>query len=206
MRESDYIDAHKGLTFAAILAMMAYHQSWGQPGAWLYLGIHGTYGLLWFIKGRVFPDKLWQRPASVGRGLVLLMGLSLYWVAGWLATSRTEPLPTPIYAIAPALFGVGVFLHFAADMQKFTALNLRPETLITDGLFRRLRNPNYLGELLIYLSLALVAFHPIPFVILALAVIVVWVPYMRRKDRSLSRYPRFADYRRRSWWLLPFLY
>jgi protein-S-isoprenylcysteine O-methyltransferase Ste14 len=206
MKESSYIDAHKGVTFAVILAMMAYHRAWGQSGAWLYLGLHGTYGLLWFVKGRLFPDKLWQRPASVWRGLGLLGGLSLYWVAGWLATSRSESLPPAIYALAPALFGFGVFMHFAADMQKFTALRLRPETLITGGLFKRLRNPNYLGELLIYLSFALVAFHPLPFVILALAVIVIWLPYMRRKDRSLSRYPGFEEYRRRSWLLLPFLF
>lgn len=206
MRESDYIDAHKGITFLVILAMMAVHQAWGEPQAWLYLGLHGSYGLLWFAKGRVFPDRLWQRPASPGRGIVLLAGLSLYWVAAWIATTPGGPLPTPIYALAPAMFGLGVFLHFAADLQKFTALKLQPETLITDGLFSRLRNPNYLGELLIYLSFVVVAFHWLPFVILALAVLFLWLPYMWRKDRSLARYPGFKAYRQRTWLFIPLIY
>jgi len=33
----------------------------------------------------------------------------------------------------------------------------------------------------------------------------VWVPNMRRKERSLSRYPEFAEYKKRSAWMVPFV-
>jgi protein-S-isoprenylcysteine O-methyltransferase Ste14 len=62
-----------------------------------------------------------------------------------------------------------------------------------------------LGELLIYLSFALLAMHWLPLVILAAFVAVVWVPNMRRKDHSLARYPDYAAYRARSKWLIPWV-
>lgn len=206
MKEKHWIDGHKGLTWLAILALMAFHREWENPTAWLYLGLHGSYGLLWVLKSRVFPDKAWAKPAGLGRGLLITAGLTLYWVAPWIITARGVVAPGWLYALAPALFAFGVMLHFAADMQKHTALRLRPGALIDDGLFNRVRNVNYFGELLIYLSFAALSQHMLPFLILATFVLLVWLPNMRRKDRSLARYPGFEDYRARSSLFLPFLY
>jgi protein-S-isoprenylcysteine O-methyltransferase Ste14 len=72
-------------------------------------------------------------------------------------------------------------------------------------MFARCRNPNYLGELLIYVGFGLLAMHWIPMVVLALFVAIVWVPNMLRKDRSLSRYPEFEAYKRQSKMFIPFL-
>ena len=87
-------------------------------------------------------------------------------------------------------------------MQKHMQLSLAP-ALFTDGLWSRVRNPNYLGELLIYAGFSALALHWIPFAALALFVVVVWVPNMLRKDRSLSRYPEFAAWKERSWLFIP---
>ena len=77
--------------------------------------------------------------------------------------------------------------------------------LLTTGLWARSRNPNYFGELLIYGSFAGLTLHWIPPVILASFVLAVWVPNMIRKDRSLSRYPEFAEYKKRAGLIVPFL-
>jgi hypothetical protein len=45
--------------------------------------------------------------------------------------------------------------------------------------------------------------HPLPLLALALFVAFVWLPNMRRKDASLSRYPEFAAYRARSKLFIP---
>ena len=111
--------------------------------------------------------------------------------------------PPWLLGLSVFVYGVGVFLHFAADMQKHTSLALRPGQLITTGLFARTRNPNYLGELLIYLSLAVLALHWAPLAVVALFLVVVWIPNMRRKDRSLARYPAFAAYKNRSYHAAP---
>ena len=206
MKQKHFIDAHKGVTWVAVLVMMAIYGQWANETAWVYLALHGTYGLLWVLKSRIYPDKSWEEETGLGYGLVILGGLTLYWIAPWLLVSRAVRAPSWYLGMCVALYAVGVFLHFAADMQKHTALKLRPGHLITDGLFARCRNPNYLGELLIYLGFGLLARHWVPMVVLSLFVGVVWVPNMLRKDRSLSRYPEFAAYKRRSKLFIPFLF
>ena len=81
-------------------------------------------------------------------------------------------------------------------------LSLAPG-LITGGLWSRIRNPNYLGELLIYGGFSALAMHWAPFVVLALFVGIVWIPNMLKKDKSLSRYPEFAEWKKRSWLFIP---
>jgi protein-S-isoprenylcysteine O-methyltransferase Ste14 len=203
VKQKYFIDSHKAITPLAILALMAFYGQWYNPTAWVYFGLHGSYGLLWVLKSRIFGDRQWEQPTGWGYGLVIWGGLTLYWLAPWLITSRSVEAPPWLLGLCVFAYGVGVFLHFAADMQKSTALALRPGELITDGLFARTRNPNYLGELLIYLSFALLALHWAPLLVVALFLVVVWIPNMRRKDRSLARYPAFADYRSRSGLLIP---
>lgn len=90
-------------------------------------------------------------------------------------------------------------------MQKHVQLSLRPG-LITTGMFARCRNPNYFGELLIYLGFASLARHWAPLAALGLFVIAIWIPNMLKKDRSLARYPEFAAYKKRSALFIPFLF
>jgi hypothetical protein len=63
-----------------------------------------------------------------------------------------------------------------------------------------------LGELCIYLSFALLSLHWLPFVFFGSVIAIEWVPNMRRKDKSLSRYPTFAAYAQRSGLLFPKLF
>jgi protein-S-isoprenylcysteine O-methyltransferase Ste14 len=91
-------------------------------------------------------------------------------------------------------------------MQKYMALRLRPNHLITEGVWRYLRNPNYFGELLIYVGFSALALHWLPFVALAIFIGVIWLPFMLKKDRSLSRYPEFNQYKAKSKLLIPFIF
>ncbi len=205
MKQRHVIDLHKGLTGLAVFGLIAVYGRWESAAAWLYLSLHGSYGLLWVLKGHIFPDRTWDHPCNLWQAVLLVGGLTLYLVAPWLLISRDVVLPPWYAGGCVALYAIGVFFHFASDMQKHTSLHLRPETLITDGFFLRVRNINYFGELLIYLSFALLAYHWLPLIILAAAVLLVWYPFMLRKDRSLGRYPEFAGYRERSWLFIPFL-
>ena len=93
---------------------------------------------------------------------------------------------------------MGVFFHFSSDMQKYTALKLNPGNLIPDGLFKKSRNINYLGELFIYLSFALLAMHWISILVLLIFFLCVWIPNMIKKDKSLSKYAKFDEYKKNS--------
>jgi protein-S-isoprenylcysteine O-methyltransferase Ste14 len=206
MRQRHFIDSHKLATGPFVLGLMAWLNAWDNPAAWLYLALHGTYGILWVTKSRVFPDRSWEERTGIAYGLFIWAGLTLYWVAPFLLMYLDVRVHPAWAAACVALYAVGIFLHFASDMQKYTALQARPGHLITDGLFARIRNPNYLGELMIYLGFGLLAMHWAPLAVIATFILVVWLPNMWKKDRSLSRYPEFAEYRSRSWLFLPPLY
>jgi steroid 5-alpha reductase family enzyme len=207
MKQKHFIDSHKGLTGVFILGLMAVFHQWENPTAWVYLALHGAYGLLWVLKSRIFPDKSWEQPVSLVVGVVKFWGgLTLYWIAPFLLTLRDVHAPGWYQGMCIALYAVGVFIHFSSDMQKYTQLRLAPEKLITDGMFARVRNPNYFGELLIYLSFGLLAMHWAPILVLFLFITAYWLPMMRRKDHSLARFPEFSAYQQRTKLFIPFLF
>ena len=75
---------------------------------------------------------------------------------------------------------------------KHTALSLRPGKLVSSGLFSHSRNPNYLGELLTYLTLAglpaCALRSLLPLLPLCASLLLEWIPNMKQKDASLKRH------------------
>ena len=204
MKQKHFIDFHKGITFLYILGLMYFYSAFDNVAIWVYLGLHGTYGVLWVMKSMIFPDKSWEEDTGLIYGLVILIGLSLYWISPWIIVSgyftngQMVVIPNWLISVVIFSFGSGVFLHFSSDMQKYTTLKLNPGQLITDGLFQKSRNMNYVGEFLIYLSFSLLSMHLLPILILAVFISAVWVPNMIKKDSSLSRYEGFAEYKRKT--------
>ena len=204
LKAKHVLNFHKGMTGLIVAGLMLVYQNF-TLGPWIYLALHGTYGVLWLLKDRIYPDKQWEQEISFGQGILIFGIAALYWVAPWLlVSSRTVP-SAPLLAITISLNIVGVFLHYASDAQKYFTLKYQ-SGLITEGFFARCRNTNYLGEVLIYFSFALIVQHWLPFLILAVMGSVIFIPNMLKKDQSLSRYPEFADYKAQSGLLLPRLF
>lgn len=201
MKVKNAINLSKGLTFFFVLGLMLAYQNF-TVGAWVYLSLHGTYGFLWLLKDRIFPDKRWEQEIPLLQGIFIFGIASLYWVAPFILISSGTVPPLPLVAAAISINIFGVFLHYTSDAQKYYTLKYRPG-LITEGFFARCRNTNYLGEILIYTAFAMLAQHWLPFLILAGFVAGLFFPNMSKKDQSLSRYPEFADYKNRSGLLIP---
>jgi len=195
------VNAHKGLTGPLVVLLMLCYDNWS-TAAWVYLALHGSYGFLWLFKERVFPDKQWARQVSAGYGLLAFAGLALYWIAPFLLISQHREPPGWMIGLAVALDMWGAVLHFGSDAQKYFTLKYRPG-LITEGFFARCRNTNYLGELMIYSGFALLAMHWAAWIGIGAFFTIVFLPNMVRKDRSLSRYPGFAAYRKVSGLMWP---
>jgi len=211
MKQKHIIDFFKGATaFFVLFLIFKFHREHSVT-AWVYLALHGTYGVLWVLKSYIFGDKQWEQPAKPIRAVMLASGLSMYWISPVIITYFwVEAHPAQI-AAAVSLFGFGVFFHFVSDMQKHISLKLKPG-LITTGLFSRIRNPNYFGELLIYSSFALLPIRDltwwigyIPAAAFLSIIGIEWIPNMIRKEKSLSRYPEFAEYKKKSKLILPFI-
>jgi len=137
--------------------------------------------------------------------LFIFMPLAGYYLAPYLLISRHITLPPYLIGLVLFLYTIGVFLHYVSDAQKYYTLQLR-KGLIQEGLFSRTRNPNYLGEILIYLSYAMMSFHWLPFLVLAGWIFGFFVRNMLAKDKSLSRHSDFEQYKKKTGILFPKLF
>jgi steroid 5-alpha reductase family enzyme len=202
MKSIVYINAHKALVIPVVLGLMWFYGNWGTE-AFIYLSIHGTYSLLWLVKEATYPDRRFEERQPIWIGTIFIfLPLAGYYVAPYLLISRHLGLQSWLIGLVLALFTSGIFLHYVGDAQKYYTLKLN-KGLIEEGLFSRTRNPNYLGEILIYTSYALMSLHWLPFLILACWVFGFFVRNMLKKDRSLSRYPHFEEYKKRTGLLFP---
>lgn len=103
---------------------------------------------------------------------------------------------------AVLVYAVGLFLMIGSDAQKYWTLQNR-KGLISDGFFMRTRNPNYLGEVMIYLSFGLLSDTWFSYCFLAFMWLAVFWPRMAGKDAQLSKKAEFAEYKERSYLFLP---
>lgn len=204
------INLQKATTLAFVgLLMVVFRNT--STDAWVYLALHGSYGLCWLLKDVAFPDAGWQRRVTFGGAVMSwLLVLGLYWVFPVLLISPVlgpgrPPAPGWLLALAIGVHTLGVAIMLAADCQKNVTLKLRPG-LITDGMFARVRHPNYLGEMMIYGAYAALVQHWIPWAILAWVWGGVFLTNIMRKEASMSRHPEWESYRRRTGFLLPRLF
>ncbi len=204
MKIKHAINLHKGSTYLFGFGLMAFYNNYSIE-AWVYLALHGTYGLMWLIKDRIYPDKQWEEEIPLLNGVVVFLSLGLYWVAPFMLISQKIEAAPALIAAAIAINLIGVLLHYTSDAQKYFTLKYQPG-LITEGFFARCRNTNYLGEFLIYFSFALLTQHWLPFVILGVFTAGIFIPNMLKKDRSLARYPEFAEYQANSGLFIPKLF
>jgi steroid 5-alpha reductase family enzyme len=202
MKTISYINAHKILVPPLVLGMMWYFDNWSTE-AFVYLSLHGTYAALWLIKESLYPDRRFQdrQPLWIGV-LFIFLPLAGYYIAPYLLISRHVTLKPIVVGMAISIYTFGIFLHYVGDAQKFYTLRLQ-KGLIEDGLFLRTRNPNYLGEILIYVAFAMLSWHWLPFVILSGWVFGFFLRNMWVKDRALARHPGFAAYKARTGMLFP---
>lgn len=202
MTVGHYINIHKALVIPVILGLMWRYENWSTE-AFVYLSIHGTYSILWLIKQATFRDLRFDERKPVWIGvLFVFLPLAGYYAAPFLLISRHVALPPYLFGIVLFLFTMGIFLHYVSDAQKFYVLDIK-KGLIENGLFSRTRNPNYLGEIFIYVAFALMSLHWLPFLVLAAWVFGFFVRNMLHKDRSLARHPEFARYKARTGLLWP---
>jgi len=204
------INFQKGMTLFWVLGLMVYYGNF-TPQGWIYMALHGSYGMIWILKDISFPDPKWQTRITFGGALLGVVGvLGPYWVAPYLLISPVlgetyVPVGWSTLFSAILLYTLGLALMLSADAQKYYTLKFK-KGLITTGLFKRIRHPNYLGEMMIYGSFALIVGHWIPWAILAW----VWLGYfsvnIAMKERSMSRYPEWASYKKRSQYLIPYIF
>ncbi|KAF0719232.1 Aste57867_1187 [Aphanomyces stellatus] len=195
------VNLHKGATFVFVLGLMAHFDNWSWT-AYIYLANHGIYGLLWLLKEATIPDKAWTVYLTIPSTVVSGAGITMYWAAAYIVVAFRVAVPPWLGALSVAVHTFGVTLMMAADTQKYFVLKYKPG-LITDGWFAWSRNTNYVGELCVYVSYALLTNHWFPYAWLAFIFVMIWMPNLIAKDISLRRKVGGVAYMRKSGFLLP---
>lgn len=202
MTVGHFINAHKILLIPVVLGFMYYFNNWSTE-AFIYLAIHGSYCILWIFKHFMFPDERFKEKQPFLIGLFFIFTpLSAYYIAPFILIKKGVSLSPYLIGIVLFIYILGIFLHYVSDAQKYYTLRNK-KGLIDDGLFSKTRNPNYLGEILIYSAYAMMSLHWLPFIILSGWVFGFFLRNMINKDKSLSRHPGWEKYKKQSWLLLP---
>ena len=201
MKLNQLINLHKGMTAFVVLGLMFFYKNF-TIAPLVYLALHGTYGLLWLLKEKIFPDPYFKEKINFLTSVSGFIFLGSYWVAPYILISSPKSVPDFLIAASISINIIGVFLHFASDTQKYFSLKFKKD-LIKEGFFKNVRNTNYLGEILIYLSFAILSMSFIPFAILVTFFFVVFLPRMIKKDKSLTKYPSFEEYKKKTGLILP---
>jgi steroid 5-alpha reductase family enzyme len=99
------------------------------------------------------------------------------------------------------LYVHGIVFMMGADCQKYFTLKVK-RGLLNDGFMKWSRNPNYVGEMMIYSSFAILVQRNEPWYILGYMWTLIFLSRMIQKDYSLSKKLGWKEYEATSWMLV----
>jgi protein-S-isoprenylcysteine O-methyltransferase Ste14 len=197
------------LALIPITLYLKFHFAVGTWQSWWTTAIYISYLFVWPSKGHFFPDESWE-PKLTNPSVIIFASYNLAELAaGYYFVSGYHPYAYPLpdeqwLALCTVVFILGVLIFTLSDAQKHFILKYqKPRSLFTDGFFRYTRNPNYLGQTMVYTSFGMMAFDWIPLAVYVFVFIFVFITNMLVKEASMSRYPQWAEYKKRTGLLLP---
>ena len=196
------INAQKTGTIVIMSLLIYYYQNYSK-GAWFYLSLHGTYGLLWFLKDMIFPDKSFQHKLAIIPSILVTLFLLSYWLMGWeimCGIGDQSPSGKKIFGCF-FLFSLGNILMICTDLQKYITLEYK-KGLIDELFLKNNRKTNYFGEILVYLTFAIACGRKEGYIMLIIEWIVFFGSRIYMKDLRLARKHGFERYKKNSYIIL----
>lgn len=226
-RTERFFDLTGSLTYILVtLATLVLVGSW-EPRRLLLAAVV----LIWavrlgsFLFGRVsrtgaddrFDEIKGSLPRFLGVWTIQGLWVSVTASAAWIALSSSAPLGIDAFAIIGLLlWTIGFAIEVIADRQKgaFRADPANQGRFISSGLWSRSRHPNYFGEILLWIGVAVMAFPALhgwqwvglvsPVFVALLIIRVSGVPLLEAKaDAKWGDQPDYQEYRRRTPVLVP---
>lgn len=198
-----------------IIGLMFYFDNFSDA-MFYYLILHGSYGkdtsvlsnyigVMWYIKDTVFPDPSFQvKLPIISAGLTWVTVLGPYLVPAYRLASRKADnqisFERAFIAILSYIFGLVIML--LSDSQKYYTLKYK-KGLISDGMMKYTRNPNYLGEIMLYGAFVILVNDFISYVCVMQVWFIVFSMRIHQKELSLRRKEGWKEYSERSWVLIP---
>lgn len=197
------VNFQKGATGVIMFLLMQYYSNFNL-GCWVYLSLHGTYGLIWLLKDFSFPDKTFNKSVSFFSLISTCAMLILYLYPTYLMASGVgiQHPSGPRIALCVFLDVIGTGIMLVADCQKYYTLKYK-QVLIDNGVFKYTRSPNFLGEILIYLSFVVCAGVLEAYLLYFTIWVVILGSFISLKERSNAKKKGWEKYKNHSWVLFP---
>lgn len=203
LKLKNVVNFQKGGTFFYTLMLMEYFKNYNIT-SYIYLALHGTYGMIWLIKDKIMPDSNWERKITIPSAILsFILVLGPYWMFPYYTVKNKIDADHFTIFSAISLHTLGIVLMMASDSQKYFTLQIKRK-LINNGWFAKIRNTNYLGEMMIYFSYALLSRRKESFLILAYVWSLLFIPNMLNKDKRILKKDGGQEYIKKSNMLIPF--
>ncbi|CDW85208.1 duf1295 domain containing protein [Stylonychia lemnae] len=213
VKVSFVVNSQKVLMPIYLIFLIKYYENYSDQMI-LYSIMHGSYGIFWYMKHVFFPDKFSDFKFTITCAITTWMILlGPYMVPAWLIASRnTMEIVDKKWLYSWLLVYIfGVVLTLCSDAQKNITLQFIQEHnlykgkqfLITEGFFKHCRNPNFLGEMMMYFSFAAVCNHWVAYSIVIYSWLTILAARIFQKEISLMSKPGWEQYAQQSWLLIP---
>ena len=196
------VNIQKSSTILIMYLLMVYFDNYSK-GAYIYLSLHGSYGLIWLLKDMTFPDKSMHVKTCLFPAAALIILLLLYWCMGFemmYGLGIQEPSNGRIF-VSFFIYSFGLILMLCTDLQKYLIL-LYKKGLINNYFLAYNRNTNYLGEILIYFSFALIVGRLECYFLLIFVWMTFFVGRIYLKEKSLQKKEGYIEYKKNSYIIL----
>ncbi len=202
------INIAKMITIAIVIGLIALVGISDQRQI-LYACMHISYCVWWLVEQRIYPERrtflFQEKVGPVGViSAIMIIGV-FYSLPAFLAFFNSDPLTIVATATAIPLFYFGSLINTSADVQKMTAKTLGLD-LVNDGIWSQVRHVNYSGDLMRYLSFAVIAGSVWAYLV-PLAITALYLQRIGDKEKSMNeKYSGFAAYRQHTTRLIPWIW
>ena len=142
----------------------------------IYLATHGSYSLFWVLREVFMPDEELRFRQTVGSSLQVsffMLAVSVIGLPYVVCSQQFAQDEARTLFVALLLFQFGCFFMFSGGSQRHLLRKQGPKlTALSQGLFRISGSIDHLGEILVYLSFAVLSQH--------------WAGYLLALVKSLS--------------------
>lgn len=131
--------------------------------------------------------------------------------------TKADKSSSALLVIGCGMALLGWLIEAIADGQKFKFKKSHPDTFIATGLWKRLRHPNYTGEILFWVGVFVATasyFNGIEYLTFASPLWIIFIllkfsgipPLEKKWEERYGNNDAWLEYKRQSWKLVPFVY
>ncbi len=164
----------------------------------------------WFAMRRTESIRRERHPewtfyaVNIPYWLMITLGITEH-VRRSTSPSTTDLLLGTVLACSGIALRIACHFQLAGGFSPYVELG-KSHRLVTNGLYRYVRHPMYVGSLMLFAGLPLILASPISWLMAALAGI-AFVFRIGKEERLLSKHlPGYQDYMARTWRLLPYVW